>query len=51
MGQLLVGAILCTIIVVGLYPNISHKEGLALLRKLLDARTEKKVTTETSVEL
>ena len=47
LGQLLEGAILCTIDDVGLYPNIPHEEGLALLRKFLDARTEEKVTTET----
>ena len=46
LGQLPEGAILCTIDVVGLYPNIPHEEGLASLRKFLDARTEKKVTTE-----
>ena len=51
MGQLSEGAILCTIDAVGLYPNIPHEEGLASLRRFLDARTEKKVTTETLVEL
>ena len=44
LGQLPEGAILCTIDVVGLYPNIPHEEGLTSLRKFLDARTEKKVT-------
>ena len=43
--------ILCTIDVVGLYPNIPHEEALASLRKFLDARTEKKVSTETLLEL
>ena len=38
LGQLPEEAILCTIDVVGLYPNIPHEEGLASLR------TEKKVT-------
>ena len=51
MSQLPEGANLCTIDVVGLYPNIPHEEGLASLRRFLDARTEKKVTTETLVEL
>ena len=51
MVQLPEGAILCTIDVVGLYPNILHEEGLASLRKFLDARTEKKVTTEILLEL
>ena len=49
MGQLLEVAILCAIDVVDFYPNISHKEGLASLRRFLDKRTEKKVTTETLV--
>ena len=49
LGQLPEGAILCTIDVVG--PNIPHEEGLASLRRFLDARTEKKVKTETLVEL
>ena len=51
MVQLPEGAILCTIDVVGLYPNILHEEGLASLRKFLDARTKKKVTTEILLEL
>ena len=51
LGQLPEGAILCAVDVVGLYPNIPHEEGLASLRKFLDERTEKKVTTETLLEL
>ena len=51
LGQLQEGAILCTVDVVDLCPNISHEEGLALLRKFLDARTKKKLTTKTSAEL
>ena len=51
LGQLPEGAILCTIHVFGLYPNIPHEEGLASLRKFLDARTGKKVTNETLLEL
>ena len=51
MGQLPEEAILCTIDVAGLYPNIPHEEGLASLRKFLDATTEKKVISETLVEL
>ena len=50
LGQLPEGAILITIDVVCLYPNIPHEEGLVSLRKFLDARTEKKVTTETLLE-
>ena len=51
LGQLPEGAVLYTIDVVGLYPNIPHEEGLASLRKFLDRRTEKNVITETLVEL
>ena len=43
--------ILCTVDVVGLYPNIPHDEGLSVLRKRLDLRQEKDVTTSTLVEL
>ena len=43
--------ILCTADVVGLYPNIPHEEGLSALRKRLDLRQEKDVTTSTLVEL
>ena len=51
LGQLPEGAILCTIDAVGLYPNIPHEEGLVSLRKFVDARKKKKVTTETLLEL
>ena len=51
LGQLPEGVILCTVDDIGLYPNIPHEEGLTSLRRFLDARTEKKVTTETLVEL
>ena len=51
LGQLLEVAILCAIDVVDFYPNISHKEELASLRRFLDKRTEKKVTTETLQQL
>ena len=50
LGQLPEGAILCTIDAVCLYPNIAHEEGLASLRRFLDVKFEKKVTTETLVE-
>ena len=51
LGSLPKNAILCTIDVVGLYPNISHKEGLASIRKHLDNRENKEVTTDTLVKL
>ena len=43
--------ILCTGDVIGLYPNIPHDEGLSALRKRLDLKQEKDVTTSTLVEL
>ena len=43
--------ILCTVNVVGLYPNIPHDEGLSSLHKRLDLRQEKDVTTSTLAEL
>ena len=45
------GAILCTIDVVALYPNIPHEFGLAALRKALDAREDLTVSTESLLEL
>ena len=42
LGQLPEGAILCTIDVVGFFPNIPIEEGLASPRMFLDKRTEKK---------
>ena len=43
--------ILCTVDFVGLYPNIPHDEGLSALRKRLDLRQEKDVTTSTVVKI
>ena len=43
--------ILCTVDVVGLYPNIPHNKGLPALRKWLDLRQERDFTTLTLVEL
>ena len=51
LGQLPEGTILCTIDVVGLYPNIPHDEGLAFLKDFLDSRADKQVTTDTLIEL
>ena len=41
LGQLPEGAVLYTIDVVGLYPNIPLDEGLAFLKKVLDSRVDK----------
>ena len=32
--------ILCTVDVVGLYPNMPHEEGLVVIRKALDTRKD-----------
>ena len=43
------GIILCTMDVVGLYPNIPHGEDLPALRKRLGTRKEKYVSTDTII--
>ena len=43
--------ILCTIDVVGLYPNIPHEDGLVAMRKALDEREDKTVSTDFLIEL
>ena len=43
--------ILCTIDVVGLYPNIQHEGGLAVIKEALDKRDDKSISTETLMEL
>ena len=45
------GVILCTMDVVGLYPNIPYGEGLASLRRFLEARDSKQVSSNTLTEL
>ena len=51
LGSLPKNAVLCTINAIGLYPNIPHEEGLDLIRKHLDNRENKEMTTNTLVEL
>ena len=43
--------ILCIVGVVGLYPNIQHEEGLSALRKRLDNRMEKYISSDTLCDL
>ena len=43
--------ILCTVDVVGLYPNIPHEEGLFALRKRLDNQLEKYISSDTLCDL
>ena len=51
LGKLPQGAILCTVDVVGLYPTIPHSEGLTSLRRVLELRDNKQISSETLVEL
>ena len=51
IGKLLEGAILCTMHVVGLYPNIPHGEGLASLYRFLETRANKQISSDTLAEL
>ena len=44
-------SLLCTMDVVGLYPNIPHDEGLSALRKRRNERDKKDVSTDTLVKL
>ena len=41
------GIILCMMNISGLYPNMLHEEGLSGLRKRLETRKEKYVSTDT----
>ena len=43
--------ILRTIDVVGLYPNIPHKEGLEAIRKALDKREDQTISTDSLILL
>ena len=51
LGSLPDGAILCTMDVVGLYPNIPHGEGLDSLRRYLETRDNKQISSDTLMEL
>ena len=42
---------MCTIDVVGLYPNIPNEEGIAAVKKALDRRDDKTISTESLLEL
>ena len=45
------GVILCTIDVVGLYPNIPHNEGLTSLQRFLELRDNKQISSDTVTDL
>ena len=51
LGSLPNGAILCTMDVVGLYPNIPHGEGLDSLRRFSETRDNKQISSDTLTEL
>ena len=42
---------LCTIDVVGLYPNIPHDDGLIAIRKAVDLQKDKRISAEAVIEL
>ena len=44
-------ALLCTVDVIGLYPNIPHDDGLAALKNALDKRIDQSISTESLLEL
>ena len=50
-GKLPEWAILCTMDVVGLYPNIPHAEGLTSLYKFLETKENKYILSDTLAEL
>ena len=51
LGKLPEGAILCTVDIVGLYPNIPHSAGLTSLRRVLEFRDNKEIPSDTLIEL
>ena len=51
LGKLPQDAILCTIDVFGLYPNIPHSEGLTSLGRFLELRDKKEISSDIVAEL
>ena len=51
LGKLPQGKILCTVDVVGLYLNIPHSESLTSLRRFLELRENKQISSDTLMEL
>ena len=51
LGKIPQGATLCTVDVVGPYPNISHSAGLNFLRRFLELRDYKQISSDTLIEL
>ena len=51
LGKLPQGSILCIIDIVGFYPNIPHSKGLNSLRRFLELRDNKQISSDTLIEL
>ena len=51
LGKIPQGAILCIIDVSSLYPNIPHSEGLNSLRRFLELKDNKQISSDTLIEL
>ena len=51
LGKLPQGAILCSVDVVGLSPNIPHSEGLTSLGRVLELRHNRQISSDNLVEL
>ena len=51
LGKLPRRTILCTIEIVGLYPNIPHSEGLTSFERFLELRDNKQISSDTLTEL
>ena len=51
LGKLPQGAILCTIDIVGLYSNIPHSEVLNSLRRFLELKNNKQISSDSLIEL
>ena len=51
LGKQLDDIFLCTIDVVGLYPNIPHDKALIALRKLLESREDKTISRDSLIDL
>ena len=51
LGSLPDEAILCTMEVAGLYPNLPHGEGLASFRRFLETRDNQQISSDTLTEL
>ena len=51
LPKLLYNIFLCTVDIVGLYPNIPHEESLSALRKQFDNRMQKYISSDTFCDL